>query len=100
MSPPLFSYAIFHPRRRSLLRGNLLVLGSLLAAVRLSDFPHGRATMLLAIPAALAFLGTFETVRCMQPRWNFYHGGVLLCVYMDLLAISLILFLLFSPYFL
>jgi len=100
LSPPLFSYAIFHPRRRSLLRGNLLVLGSLLAAVRLSDFPHGRATMLLAIPAALAFLGTFETVRCMQPRWNFYHGGVLLCVYMDLLAISLILFLLFSPYFL
>jgi uncharacterized membrane protein YozB (DUF420 family) len=97
LSPPLFSYAIFHPRRRSLLRGNLLVL---LAAVRLSDFPHGRATMLLAIPAALAFLGTFETVRCMQPRWNFYHGGVLLCVYMDLLAISLILFLLFSPYFL
>jgi len=36
----------------------------------------------------------------MQPRWNFYHGGVLLCIYMDLLAISLILFLLFSPYFL
>ena len=100
MSPPLSSYALFNPRRRSLLRGNLLVLGSLLAAIRLSDFPHSRATLLLAITAALAFLGTFETVRCMQPRWNFYHGGVLLCVYMDLLAISLILFLLFSPYFL
>jgi hypothetical protein len=89
-----------NPRRRSLWRGNLLVLGSLLAAVRLSDFPHSRATLLLTIPAVLTFLGTFETVRCMQPRWNFYHGGVLLCVYMDLLAISLILFLLFSPYFL
>jgi hypothetical protein len=89
-----------NPRRRSLWRGNLLVLGSLLAAVRLSDFPRSRATLLLAIPAALALLGTFETVRCMQPRWNFYHGGVLLCIYMDLLAISLILFLLFSPYFL
>ncbi len=100
MSTTLSSYAVFNPRRRSLLRGNLLVVGSLLAAVHLSDFPHSRATLLLTIPAALAMLGTFETVRCMQPRWNFYHGGVLLCIYMDLLAISLILFLLFSPYFL
>ncbi len=100
MSRPLSTYAVLNPRRRSLWRGNLLVLGSLLAAVRLSDFPRSRATLLLAIPAALALLGTFETVRCMQPRWNFYHGGVLLCIYMDLLAISLILFLLFSPYFL
>jgi len=34
----------------------------------------------------------------MQPRWNFYHGGVILCIYMDLMAISLILFFLICPY--
>jgi len=97
---PLSSFAVFNPRRRSLLRGNLLVLGSFAAAVRLSDFPRSRATLLLAAPALLALLGTFDTIRCMQPRWNFYHGGVVLCIYMDLMAMCLILFFLFSPYLL
>jgi len=100
LTRPLSSFAVFHPRRRSLLRGNLLVLGSFASAFRLSDFPHSRATLLLAIPAVLALLGTFDTIRCMQPRWNFYHAGVILCIYMDLMAISLILFFLFSPYLL
>ena len=98
MTQPLSSLAVFNLRRRSLLRGNLLVLGSFVAAVRLSDFPRSRATPLLAIPALFALVGLFETIRCMQPRWNFYHGGVVLCVYMDLMAICLILFFLFSPY--
>jgi hypothetical protein len=95
---PLSSYAVFNLRRRSLVRGNLLVLLSLAAAFRLSDFPRNRPTLFLLVPAGLAFCGTFETLRCMQPRWNFYHGGVLLCVYMDLMAISLILFFLICPY--
>jgi hypothetical protein len=98
VTPPLSSIAFFNFRRRSLLRGNLLVLGSMAAAVWLSGFPGSRATPLLAIPALLAMLGTFETLRCMQRRWSFYHGGVILCIYMDLMAIALILFLLFSPY--
>jgi hypothetical protein len=34
----------------------------------------------------------------MRKRWSFYHGGVLLCLYMDLLAITLILFFLLYPY--
>lgn len=100
MIRPLSSFAVFNPRRRSLLRGNLLVLGSFAAAFRLSDFPHSRATLLLAIPAVLALLGAFDTIRCMQLRWSFYHAGVILCLYMDLMAISLILFFLFSPYLL
>jgi hypothetical protein len=83
-----------------LLRGNLLVLGSLAAAIRLSDFPRSRATLWLTVPATLAILGTFDTIRCMQPRWNFYHAGVVLCIYMDLMAISLILFFLFAPFLL
>jgi hypothetical protein len=96
----LSSFAVFNPHRRSLLRGNLLVLVSFAAAVRLSDFPRSRATLLLVIPAFLALLGTLDTARCMQPRWNFYHGGVVLCIYMDMMAMLLILFFLLSPYLL
>ena len=92
--------AIFHPRKRSLARGNLLVLVSVLLTVWLSDFPNNRATLLLLFPAALVILGMLDTARCLRPRWDFYHGGVLLCIYMDLMAICLILFFLFSPYLL
>ena len=95
---PLSSFAVFNLRRRSLVRGNLLVLVSFAASFLLSGFPHSRATLLLLIPAALAFLGTFDTVRCIQPRWSFYHGGVILCLFMDILAIYLILFFLLFPY--
>ena len=55
---------------------------------------------LLAIPAVLALAGMLDTARCMQPRWNFYHGGVVLCLYMDLMALSLIFFFLLGPYLL
>jgi hypothetical protein len=79
-------------------RGNLLVLGSFAASFWLSGFPRSRATLLLLIPAATALLGTFETIRCMQPRWSFYHGGVVLLLFMDMMAICLILFFLLFPY--
>ncbi len=98
MTRPLSSFAVFNPRRRSLLRGNVLVLGSFAASFRLSGFPHSRATLLLVIPALLALYGTFDTLRCMQPRRNFYHAGVILCLLMDVLALYLILFFLFFPY--
>jgi hypothetical protein len=89
---------IFNPHRRSLLRGNILVLLSLAAALLLSDFPHNQATLLLAVPVLSAIAGTADTIRCMQRRWTLYHGGVVLCIYMDLLALCLILFLLVYPY--
>jgi hypothetical protein len=88
----------FNPHLRSLLRGNLLVLLSVAVAFPLSDFPNNRPTLLLAIPAVIAIAGAVDTIRCMQPRWSFYHGGVLLCLYMDLMAIIMILFFLFYPY--
>jgi hypothetical protein len=98
MSRPLSSFALFDIRRRSLLRGNLLVLGSFAASFRLSGFPHTRATLLLILPAAFAMAGMFDTLRCMQPRRNLYHGGVMLLLFMDMLAICLILFFLLFPY--
>jgi len=87
-----------NPRRGSLLRGNLLVLGSVAMAFPLSGFPHNRPNLLLMGPLMLAAMGTADTVRCMRRRWSFYHGGVLLCIYMDLMALALILVFLLYPY--
>ena len=89
---------LFNPRQPSLLRANLLVLASLFAALLLSDFPHNHATPLLILPALVALTGTADTVRCMQPRWSFYHAGIILCIYMDLMALALIFFSLLYPY--
>jgi hypothetical protein len=90
--------AIFHPRRRSLARGNILVLSSVLLMFWFSDFPHNRATPLLLIPAACVVLGTIDTARCLRRRWDFYHGGILLCLYMDLMAATMVFFSLLYPY--
>ena len=92
------SSAVFDLRRRSLLRGNLLVLGSFAAAFLLSGFPHSRATLLLIFPAILALFGMFDTARCVQPRWNLYHGGIILLLLMDLFVVFLIFFFLLFPY--
>ena len=91
--PPLFN-----PRQSSLLRGSLLVLLSLTAAVLLSNFPQNRATLALSLPVIFAVAGTAETIRCMKPRWSFYHAGVLLLIYMDLMALAIIVFLFLYPY--
>lgn len=92
--------ALLNPRIRSLARGNSMVVVSLVIATPMSGFPHLRTNPLLALPALLCLVGTADTVRCMQKRWSFYHGGVLLCLYMDLMAISLIFFFLLYPYML
>ena len=80
------------------MRGNVLVLASLLAAFFLSDFPHNRQTLLLLIPTLSAILGTVDTVRCIRKRWSLYHGGVILCIYMDLMALTMIFVFLLYPY--
>jgi hypothetical protein len=87
-----------NPRKRSLLRGCLLVLLSLAASLFLSNFPNIHPTPILIVPTLFAIAGIADTVRCMQPRWSFYHGGVLLLIYMDLMALCMILFLLLYPY--
>jgi len=91
-------FHILNLRRHSLARGNTLVIASLLVSVLLSDFPHNRATMLLIFPTLLAMVGTGETVRCMRLRWGYYHAGVILCIYMDLMILCMILFFLIYPY--
>lgn len=98
VSRPLTSLAVFNPRRKSLLRGTLLVLGSFALSFRLSDFPSNHATPLLIIPAVLAILGMLETLRCTHPHRDLYYGGVTLLLLMDTMATSLIFFFLFFPY--
>lgn len=90
--------SVFRFRSRSLLRGALLVLLSLAASFYLSGFPEIHPAPALLLPAVLALYGTYETIRCLQLRWSFYHGGVLLMVYMDILIIVMIFFLLLYPY--
>lgn len=74
------------------------MLISLGTAFLLSDFPNNRPTMLLVFPSLLAIAGTIETLRCMRTRWSWYHGGVLLLIYMDLMAVAMILFFFLYPY--
>jgi hypothetical protein len=89
----------FHLRCHSLIRGSLLVLASLAVAIPLSDFPNNHATPLLIFPVIFAILGTADTSRCLQRRWSFYHAGVILLIYMDLMAISMVVFFFLYPYF-
>jgi hypothetical protein len=91
-------FAVFHLRARSLLRGSVLVLGSLLLSFVWSGFPQDHPTPKLILPACLALYGTWETLRCLRLRWSFYHGGVLLLLYMDIMALTMIFFLLLYPY--
>lgn len=89
---------ILNPRHRSLVRGNLLVLGSLVLAFLLADFPHNKPTLLLILPALGSIFGTVDTLRCIRKRWSLYHGGVILCIYMDLMVVAMILMFLIYPY--
>jgi len=90
--------AVLNLRARSLLRGTILVLVSLCLAFLLSGFPNARPSLKLLIPAFAALYGTYETSRCLRLRWSFYHGGVLLLLYMDVMALAMIFFLLLYPY--
>ena len=84
-------------RSRSLLRGTVLVLAALGSCLLLTGFPNIRESPFLVLPAVAATLGLVDHVRCMRRVWSWYHGGVLLLIYMDLMVLSLIAFLLLYP---
>jgi hypothetical protein len=68
------------------------------ASVLLSNFPQNRATLLLILPVFAAIIGTVDTLRCLQRRWSFYHAGVILCLYMDIMTLAMVIFFLLYPY--
>jgi len=90
--------AFFAPRKGSLIVASAVVLTSLALAVWISDFPHNRPTLWLILPVLLSSAATVQTIRSIRPRWDFYHAGVVLCLYMDLMVVAIILFLLIYPY--
>ncbi len=89
---------IFDLRRKSLVRGTVLALTAFVAGFRVSGFPEIRPAPLLAIPLALCCFAMWETVRCLQKQWSFYHGAVLLLVYTDLMILLMLTFFLVIPY--
>jgi hypothetical protein len=98
VSRPHFAFALLHLQRASLLRANLLVLGSFFLSFPMSGFPQSRRNALLILPLLAAALGSFDTIRCLTPRRDLYHAGIILCLFMDLLVLTMILFFLFFPY--
>jgi hypothetical protein len=66
-------------------------------SIHLAGFPEVRATWWLVVPFLLACAATWDTTRCLQKRWSFYHGGVLLLVYVDLMVMLMIAFLMLAP---
>ena len=89
--------SLLNPRSRSLVRGTVLVLAAFGIALVLTDFPNNRSTPLLVLPAMAAVVGLVDHIRCMRSRWSWYHGGVLLLIYTDLMVLSMIAFFLLYP---
>jgi CO dehydrogenase/acetyl-CoA synthase gamma subunit (corrinoid Fe-S protein) len=91
---------IFRLRQKSLVRAILLSVGAFLASLRLAGFPyidqlHGSHWQILTL--LVAAWGMVETARCLQRRWSFYHAGVLILLYADLMILAAIVVLLTVP---
>ena len=93
-------FSIFRLREKSLPRAIILSLGAFLASLRLAGFPsieklHGSRWQILAL--LVAAWGMAETARCLRRRWSFYHAGVLLLLYTDLMILAAIVVMLAVP---
>ena len=91
-------FAIFRLRQKSLVRPTLLSLGCLWAGLYLSGFPDTHPNLWLIVPFLITCFATWEHIRCLQKRWSFYHGGVILLIYVDLMVLLTIAFLLLFPF--
>jgi hypothetical protein len=91
-------FSIFRLQSKSLARGTILALISLGTSFRLSGFPEVHICLWLIAPLLVTCAATWDTVRCLQKRWNFYHGGVILLIYVDLMVLLMISFLLLAPF--
>lgn len=90
---PILHSPILRIRSKSLVRGIVLSIGAFLLALRLAGFPsiqnlHGSRWEFVALAAAAWGMG--ETARCLQRRWSFYHAGVLILLWADLMILAAI----------
>ena len=74
----------------------MLALAALGASLLLAGFPdtadlHGTAWQLAVAPFPCWAL--VETARCLGRRWSFYHAGVLVLLYTELIVLAMVLFL-------
>lgn len=91
---------IFHIRQRSLARGVTLALCAFATSLLLAGFPyignlHGSHWQVLTMIGAGWGMG--ETARCIRRHWCFYHAGVILLLYSELMILILTAFLTFYP---
>lgn len=91
---------LLHLRQRSLIRGVGLALAAFAASLLLAGFPyiatlHGSRWQLFATLAAA--WGMAETLRCVRRHWSFYHVGVLILLYSEMMILLLTVFLTFYP---
>ena len=82
------------------MRAVLLSLGAFAASLHLAGFPHieslhGSYWQILAL--LVAVWGMAETARCLQRKWSFYHAGVLILLYSELMILAAIVVMLFAP---
>ena len=89
---------VFHAGQRSLVRSTVLALGCFVAGFRMSGYPTLRPNPWMIVPVLLCAVAALDTARCMQKRWNFYHGAVLLLLYTDLMILLMLTFFLAVPY--
>ena len=66
-----------------------------MASLRLEGFPaakdlHASPWQILAVPVAC--WGLFETARCLRRKWSFYHAGVVILLYSELMILALAIF--------
>lgn len=95
-----FPWTIFRIRQRSIVRAIVLSVGAFAASLRLAGFPaidnlHGSPWQFLAL--LVAAWGMAETARCLQRQWSFYHAGVLILLYANLMIMLTIVVLLAVP---
>lgn len=84
---------VFELRKRSLVRAIALSVGAFVASLRVAGFPriadlHSSHWQILLW--VIALWGAVETARCIRPRWNLYHAGVMILLYTNLLILTLI----------
>ncbi len=78
----------------------MLSLGAFAASMLLEGFPrtnslHASPWQILVVPVAC--WGMIETARCLSRKWSFYHAGVLILLYSELMILAMAIFFWLVP---